>query len=211
MRILTVVAVAHVGLVACGVEPVSPPQNLVADANHQAPPPPPDIRDDPACKLFRWPLSAPQAAELLKRAETFADTGIYYGGEPPPQMAAFNVLLDQPDAVRWFDDIAATGGKVGRLYALCAFQLLDSARATKLAAELRADHGQVFAQFGCTGMHDAISDLVNFIETNSYGKYFRKSRERTYKYFSGPANICMQATAGVRHLGVFGSPLARRA
>ena len=135
--ILTVIFAS--AFLACTVEAVDPPESLMTGNPQEAPPPPPDIRDDPACKLFRWPLSPDRAAAILKSTETFADTGIYYSGEPPPQMAAYNLLLDQPDATAWFDDVAQTGGPVGRLYALCAFQVIDRQRATTLAASLRAE------------------------------------------------------------------------
>ena len=189
MRTIVVIIVAS-ALLACTVEAVAPPASLTTGNAEKAPPPPADIRDDPACKLLLWPLSPDRAAAILKSTETFADTGIYYGGEPPPQMAAYNVLLDQPDAAAWFDDVAQHAGPVGRLYALCAFQVIDRQRATALAASLRLDPAQVFAQFGCIGMEESVVNLVGTIQRESYGKFFRRSRERTYKYFSAPLNIC---------------------
>jgi hypothetical protein len=126
----------------------------------------------------------------------FTQTGIYYSGEPPPQIAAFNVLLDQAEPIVFFDEIARSGGGAGRLYALCAFQLLDASRREKLAAELRAHQAVVFTQFGCIGMNQSVPELVGIVEEHSYGKYFREARDRTYSYFGGPANICMQATVG---------------
>src|SRR5262245_14336878 len=134
MRTIVLVAIACVGFAACTVGSVPPPADLQV-SKAQEPVSPVDIQDDPACRLFRWPLSPSVAAEILRQTQIFADTGIYFAGEPPPQIAAFNVLLDQDDAVRWFDDIARTSGQVGRLYALSAFELLDLRRARALAAE----------------------------------------------------------------------------
>jgi hypothetical protein len=177
-------------LPGCTVGSVPPPPGLANDSTSQAPPPPPDIRDDPACKLFRWPLALTDAVNLLKQTETFANTGIYIGGEPPPQLAAFNVLLDDPDSVRWFEEIAKTGTHAGKLYALCAFQLIDSKRASTLADELRSADGEVFTQDGCTGGDDDIPNIVHAIGKYSYGKHFREARKRTYEYYDRPNNIC---------------------
>jgi len=178
------------------VEPLLPPSAVIANRSTEPPPPPliprtpPDIRDDPACKLFHWPLSALQAAEILKRTATFAGTGIYNTGESPPQIAAYNVLLDHPDAVTWFEDIGRTGGMVGRLYALCAFQVIDAQRAQRLSSDLRGTQSEVFTQFGCSGMNENVDHLVDVIEKNGYGKFFRESREETYRYYSQQTNIC---------------------
>lgn len=184
-----------IGLAACGVEHADSPASLTAELARE-PAPPRDIRDDPACKLFSWPLSPDRAAAILKSTETFADTGIYYGGEPPPQMAAYNVLLDQPTAAAWFDDVARTGGSVGRLYVLCAFQLIDRQRAIALATSLQLDPGQVYTQFGCIGGEQSVVDLVSTIQRESYGESFRGARDRTYKHFSAPVNMCTPPRPG---------------
>jgi len=192
MRTIVIVAVVGLATISCGtVEQMPPPSDFVSRASQDAPPPPPSIRDDEACKLFSWPLSAQQATEILKRTNMFTQTGIYYGGEPPPQIAAFNVLLDQAEPLFYIDDVARTGGSAGRLFALCANQLLDAGRHKRLATQLRADQTLVFAQFACIGMKETVSELVGVVEKNSYGRYFREARDRTYKYFDGPATICL--------------------
>ena len=188
MRTTATIAIAGLALMSCAIEPIAPPPNFVSIFSdpEPAPAPPWDIRNDPASKLFAWPLAPDQAAKVLERSEIFADTTIGIAGVPPPQMAAFNVLLDQPDAVAWFDHIRRTGGSVGRLYALCAFQVLDPSRTANLAGVLRASQGNVYTQFGCTGGHQRVSDLVDTLERNSCGKQFREARDHTYKYFSRP-------------------------
>jgi hypothetical protein len=189
MRTSVVAVAISLAVIACAVEPMAPP-SLASRHTSEAPPPPPDIRDDPACKLFRWPLPPSVASEILERTETFADTGIYIGGEPPPQMAAFNVLLDQPDAVRWFDEIARYGSTVGRLYALCAFQVLDTQEASRLASQLRMLPGDVYTQFGCVGGDQGIAELVDAMERDLCGKWFRDARDRTFQYFGGETDLC---------------------
>jgi len=154
------------------------------------------IHNDPACKLFVWPLPADTAVEILKRTNLFTNTAVYYAGLPTPQIAAFNIVMDQPNAAALFDDIRHTGGPVGCLYALSAFQLLDGDLFQELAAELRASDEQVFTQIGCMGSRELVKDEADAIEKYTTGKQYREARDWTYAHFSGPANICMQATAG---------------
>jgi hypothetical protein len=171
---------------------------LVASATEGAPPPPPLplIKDDPACTLFNWPLSPQVATKVLKQTRIFTQTGVYRGGDPPPQVAAFNVLLDQADPIGFLDDVASNGTVAGRLYALCAFDLLDHHRRDALASVLQAAPDEVFTQFGCIGSYGASRLVAKTVIDNSYGKSFRDAKQRTYDYFGGPANICMQATVG---------------
>ncbi|HVF58904.1 MAG TPA: hypothetical protein VNJ70_03715 [Thermoanaerobaculia bacterium] len=187
MRTTATLAIVSLALMSCEVEPIAPPPNFVSIFSdpEPAPAPPWDIRNDPASTLFVWPLAPAQAAKVLKRSKIFADTAIGITGMPPPQMAAFNVLLDQPNAIGWFDDIRRTGGGAGQLYALCAFQVLDSARAANLADELRARQDKIYALFGCSVAHQRIGDIVDALEKDACGKQFREARDHTYKYFSG--------------------------
>src|SRR2546427_226456 len=191
-RMVLIISVSA-SLACRGVETMQPPSQL-ANADEEVPPPPPEVKDDPACKLFKWPLAADQAAEILKRTNMFANAGIYLGEFPPPQIAAFNVLMDQAHPLTYFDDIARAGGPAGRLYALCAFQLLDSTRRLNWVAVLGADHTKVFTQIGCIGADEAVSDVADRIERYSMGEDLRSARDRTYRYFGRPANICLQAT-----------------
>ena len=182
---MAVLAFASLTLYSCKVESLPVPEWGVRMVE-----PPPDITADPACKLFSWPLSPAQAASILKQTDVFADTFIYMVG-PPPQMAAFNVLLDQPDAVSWFDDIGLNGGNPGRLYALCAFQLLDQERAAALAEIIGANPEMVYTQFGCVGEEQRISELLEGMQRMPCGKQFRESRDDTYKFFDQPDHICI--------------------
>ena len=181
---------------ACSsTENLFPPGTLAEGPADEAPATHRSIRDDEACTLFTWPLSPPLATEVLKQTHIFTQTGVYRGGEPPPQIAAFNVLLDQADPLPYFDEIARSGGSAGRLYAVCAYQLLDGRRHDRLASDLRHDQATVFTQFGCIAMNQSVSELVEIVDKQAYGKYFRDARDRAYSYFDGPANICTRPTA----------------
>ena len=108
----------------CDVGKVSDPPGvqkaIAALGDHQVPPsPPPSLSDDPACKLLCWPLTPDRARQILERTEMFATTGVSIGGEPTPQVAAFNTLLQQPDREPRFLRLSRNRNVVARLYALC--------------------------------------------------------------------------------------------
>ena len=126
----------------------------------------------------------------MQRTQIFTDTAVYFGGEPTPQIAAYNVVMDQPNAVDLFDDIRRNGGTVGRLYALCAYQLLDKERHQSLLSELRANEYSVYTQFGCTGGSEHIHSVVDEIENNNVGKFYRQARDGTYAQIGKADNLC---------------------
>src|SRR5262245_44172040 len=133
MRSVQVVFMVFLGMTSCSTsEVMRPPANLSSQGTDARPPPSPTIGTDPACRLFSWPLPPDQAASILRHTQIFASTGVYEGGTPTPQVAAFNVLLDQADPVPYFDDLARSADPAGRLYTLCAFQVLDRERGSRL-------------------------------------------------------------------------------
>ena len=178
-----------VAIAACAA--TAPPPNLSSQS-----PWPWSIEDDPACRIFRWPLPVDTAVQILKRTNLFTNAAIYNAGVPTPQIAAFNVVLDQPDSATLFESIWREGGPVGRLYALSAFQVLDKDRFRELAENLVSNNEQVFTQMGCFGNRERVKDVAVAVENYSMGKNFREAREMTYSYFSEPANICIQAPTG---------------
>lgn len=149
-----------------------------------APPPPapspaPIAVEDPACKHFSWPLSPQSALDFLSKTTTFAGEAVSIAGAPPPQMAAFHVLMDQPHAAWWFYQLAQADGAAGKLYALAAFQELDPERVFLLGSELRAQTGTVYTFSGCIFDTQAVASVAEKIEQASLGQTFRASRERT--------------------------------
>jgi len=115
--------------VACsGQADVPQVQPLTLDRH----PPLPPGSDDFAHQSFGAPLSIGDAQEILLRTEAFA-----FGGMPPKrQVQAFNLLLEQRDAVGRFRLVARGAQHAGRFYALCAFWLLSVNEAGPLATDL---------------------------------------------------------------------------
>jgi hypothetical protein len=176
-------------LAACGArEEMNPPETVTLAASDplgaQPPPPPKSIRDDPACRLFCWPLSPERARQILEGTAMFADSAIYVGGEPSPQVAAFNILLDQPQAEILFSDLSQSSNPVSQLYALSGLQALESSQAEAVADRLRRTEAIVTTQSGCIRGRDSVRDVVDMIERSNIGTIFRESRDGTYTYFA---------------------------
>jgi len=172
---------------AASVGPQDPPELAWALPDAAAPrvdPPKPPSATDYAWTHMQWPLAADQAESILANTEIFADAAVFNSGEPSPQVAAFNVLLDQEDALVRFERLADGSKVAGRLYALCGFQVLNRPRYQALAEELKQSSKEVETQFGCIGGREKVAELVQQIGKQKYGRYFRESKTRIYSRLS---------------------------
>lgn len=123
-------------------------------------------------------VSADAAERLLTSTDVFCDNHTSYAHSPTAQVAAFNVLLDQPDAMARFDRLAAATNPVPRLYSLCAFQVADRRRFDRLLAELAPQNQIVDTWFGCIGGRPTIGELAAIIDTENMGVTFREARSQ---------------------------------
>jgi len=121
-------------------------------------------------------MSAESAEEVLISAAEFCDNHYGYANSPTAQVAAFNVLLDQSNAMSRFDRLAASESPVARLYALCAFQIADRQRFDRLLTELAPQRQIVPWQFGCIGGASAVGELAANIDMSDMGREFREAR-----------------------------------
>jgi hypothetical protein len=113
------------------------------------------------------------------------------GGLPPPQVAAFNVIFDEPNAAELFEEVAHQGDIAGRLYALSGLMLLgNDVAAGRLEEAIRSGDQKVNTQFGCVGGEEKASKLIDAIKSYSYGADFRRVRERTFAYYDRPDHLC---------------------
>jgi hypothetical protein len=131
----------------------------------------------------------------------FATTGVSIGGEPTPQVAAFNTLLDQPDRKTYFLELSGSANVVGRLYALCGLQALAVNEAQTVERQLRTLQGTARIFDGCIQQEDSISDAVDLVNSRSFGMAFVKARSRTYDYFSKLASGKVDWTGVCGQLG----------
>ncbi len=163
--------------VAAGCGEPAPPSSV--------PPPPPYAGPRPpgvgdfARQSFRAPLSVDDAERILIRTSLFE-----FGNMPPKrQVQAFNLLLDQPDAVARFHSIAARGETAGKLYALCAFLALNSRESITLESSLSNDGTrlQVFDSDVVRLMTAA--EAVLLIRQRDVIGWMRREKEETTRYF----------------------------
>ena len=169
--------------------------------SHAPPPPPPSLRDDPACRLLCWPLTPTRARQILEQTRMFATTGVSVAGEPTPQVAAFNTLIDQPDRESYFLALSRNANVVGRLYALCGLQALALGEAEVLERRLKTLQGTALVFDGCEQTEDPIPDAVELVNSRSFGKAFVHDRKRTYDYFSKLASGTVDWTGVCGQLG----------
>jgi len=153
-------------------------------------------------KSFSYPLTPENAKRILQHALIFIipsepppGTVPTAEGDIPPSMIkysrgclrklqAFNVILDQSDAISILQDVMKTGTPVGRLYALSALQVLNHSEFLRQGAELANSDAEVITDDGgCVVGRAQEGDVVREIARNHYGDMFRKSRQRADDYF----------------------------
>lgn len=142
---------------------------------------------DPANKEWPVPLDLDSAEKLLTTTTRFGGTCFGYGCVPTIRVAAFNLLLNQPDAVERFRRIERSANTAGKLFALAAWQLLDRNAYDRLASELREDTSMILEEEGgCMATAHSIHDLARDIEAYSIGRKYRAAGANAYSLFMQP-------------------------
>ncbi len=135
--------------------------------------------DDFALGTFASPLAVDDAAAILIRTKTFA-----YGGMAPKRQAqAFNVLLDQPDALARFRLIADRADTAGKLYAVCAFRVLNVDVPASLTAEIEAEPSTLLVVSSDLVRRKTPSEALALIAVNQVCELMRRDKDETMKYF----------------------------
>jgi len=170
---MAIVAALLASVVGCSSEkteiPTPPPR--------ETGPPPPPFSSDISHQRFRSPLAVRDAERILLETEVFEH------GSLARQIHAFNVLLDQPDAVERFQVIAERARLPGQLYALCAFELVDPARAEALASRLGKVTNLVYVNQSDWGREQPVSEAVTLIRKRKLADAFRKQKAEVYRHF----------------------------
>lgn len=84
--------------------------------------------------------------------------------------------------MRRFRSIAGGGWAAGKLYALAALLLLDPAAAPPLRASLAVDSDKILVIDSDTSYEKPVRDLVNMVERQDMGRWFRRVRDETTEY-----------------------------
>ena len=156
--------------------------------------PPPPWVDDFASAAFRFPLTPVDAEHILVRTRIFAL------GEMPPkrQVQAFNVLLDQADALVRFRRIAVEAEHAGQLYALAALTMLGQSEAAHLARTLAERDDEILVYDSDVVRHSQLREVVSLITERHVGEECRTLRQSTDEYFQKLANTPPQPRSGTR-------------
>jgi hypothetical protein len=140
---------------------------------------PPPWAGDFASRSFTFPLTPDDAEQILLRTKIFA-----LGTMPPKrQVQAFNVLLDQRDALDRFRRIAVSGESAGQLYALAPWRMWGLSEAGSLARTLSHRQDEILLYDSDVIGRRGLMELVSLVATRSIGTECRSLRESTEKYF----------------------------
>ena len=103
---------------------------------------------------------------VLTMTDRFADTNIYYGGVPSPEVCAFSTVVREPDADALFKDLVANANVATRLYALCGLYFTDHEYFLTLVDQFRGATEEVDTQMGCIGGHVSVGYIVENTASN---------------------------------------------
>lgn len=102
------------------------------------------------------------AVAFLVGADVFEDSAVGYDGHESDGARAFAVVFAADDAAARFNDVAARGSVVGRLYAAIGLYDKDRAGFDVAVADLRRlGDVRVNAQFGCFEMMPTVASLLD--------------------------------------------------
>jgi hypothetical protein len=140
---------------------------------------PPAWADDVASNAFAFPLSVADAERILTRTKIFALE------EMPPkrQVQAFNVLLDQTDALERFRQMIADAEPAGQLYALAALTMLSPSEGAQFGRTMATRPDAIVVYDSDVVQHTQVREVVSLIAERHVGEECRKLRESTDEYF----------------------------
>jgi hypothetical protein len=121
----------------------------------------------------------PEAAALsvLASSPQFYSAQVGIGGTIPPQVYAWNALLQMPRADTLFATLLRVGTLPGQLYALAGLYYADSLAFRAAAPRLAQLHASVQVMRGCSSLSWDVADLVQDIRTGSWSMDLATARQ----------------------------------
>lgn len=141
----------------------------------------PDVADV-ANGAYRSPLSVSDAEHILLETDVFDIAGS--GFRPGRQVQAFNVLLDERNALDRLRRLALKGRPVGQLYALCGLLLLARTEGVTLAHSLSLKPGDVIVRDGDYMFDTPAVRAIVLVFANDLPTRLRERRAEVYAYFN---------------------------
>lgn len=101
-----------------------------------------------------------EALDLLRKAERFEDTHVGYSGSLSVYVAAFRVVLAEPDASKLFHGLVDDATMAGRLYGAAGIYFADPPEFEAALAKINAIGGTVATQHGCMGETEKVANVI---------------------------------------------------
>lgn len=122
---------------------------------------------------YNVPQSVQQDFELLKSTNEFAGTAVGYAGSVPPQVPAFQKILNHPDANKLFATLQISATLEGQTYAICGLYLTDKNRFDQVIGRYQNNQNEITTFFGCIMSEQPVSDLVPDIINGNWPESFK--------------------------------------
>jgi hypothetical protein len=114
---------------------------------------------EPYPDLLRPP--GPERYLPLATTDFFSSYHVGYLGRPSPAGQEFRRLLDSPDPVATFSQLAEEGRAGGKLYGLCGLLFASRPEFDRLSAKLANSPERVFVQAGCLGSSSRVGAVLH--------------------------------------------------
>jgi len=109
------------------------------------------------------------ALNVVSHADEFAVAGVGENMNRSPEVQAFAVLLDQPDATPLFESLLSDATPEGQMYALCGLWLTDLAAYQAAETRFAESSTVVTYQYGCILHRLAASTLIQSPQSEAEG------------------------------------------
>jgi hypothetical protein len=111
------------------------------------------------------PRSLAEARRLLLCTNELASDFNGWTQDPPAQVYAFNVILDQENPISLLDELLADAKPAGKLYAICGLYLLDRERYWNALNRVESEGGILDFRDGdiiwCVGVREAATSMMH--------------------------------------------------
>lgn len=101
-----------------------------------------------------------EALDVLRHAEVFEDARVGYSGSLSKNVAAFRVILAEPDARKLFHGLVDDATTAGRLYGAAGIYFTDPPAFEAALAKIGSVGGDVDTQHGCSGQTERVAAVI---------------------------------------------------
>jgi hypothetical protein len=121
---------------------------------------------------FIAPRPVAMAEAYLGAADRLYAVQVGYAGTTPPQVLAWRIILENPDADVVFQRLLQTGTRPAKVYALAGLEWLHSPAFPAASARLRAEGGDVDVTIGCVPSTESLSGILDEVAQGHWAAEF---------------------------------------